>query len=330
MTKRKLTQSIGALALAATLLPWTVLADEGTTPRQWLERMATAAHQLNYEGTFVYSHDGHMQTMRIVHGYDDGHEKERLLSLSGPSREVLRDDEKVTCILPDDNEVVVERSGPRRPMPLKLPGSLEQLEKYYTLSDGGDERVAGFTARKIVIAPRDPYRYGHTFWLHDNNGLLLRSDLINNEGRVVEQMMFTSLNLFDHLPAKLLEPETEGRDVVWQRQSEVEDQVGADVPWKVADLPPGFVMDSHRRHVMPGNHAQVEHVVYSDGLASVSVFVEKEEGDTPGFVGHSQIGAVNAYARIANGYHITVVGEVPPLTVKQMAESVVAQAGHQQ
>ena len=327
MTRRHLKQGIGVLALAATLLPLVVSAQEEATPRQWLQRMAAAAHQLNYEGTFVYSHDGHMQSMRIVHGYDGGHEKERLLSLSGPSREVLRDDEQVTCILPDDNEVVVERSGPRRPLAFKQPTSVEQLEKYYTLNDGGDERVAGFMARKIVITPRDRYRYGHTFWLHGDNGLLLRSDLVNDSGKVIEQMMFTSLNLFDSLPEKLLQPQTEGRDVVWQRQSDVSDQVGTDVPWRVEDLPPGFVMDSHRRHAMPGNHALVEHVVYTDGLASVSVFVEREEGDNPGFIGSSRIGAVSAYARIADGYHVTVVGEVPPVTVKQMAESVVRQSG---
>ncbi len=311
---------LGGILLVVTLLP-EALAGE-FTPRQWLERMSQAAHQLNYDGTFVYSHDGHMQTMRIVHSSNNGIERERLLSLSGPSREVIRDNDKVTCILPDDNEVMVENTGPGRRLPLDLSARLGSLEQYYKFADGGDERIAGHNSRKIIISPLDSYRYGHALWLHHDKGLLLRSELYNEEGAVVEQLMFTALEFHDSLPAGLLEPETQGRDVVWQRDMERTVQPGEEELWRVGELPPGFVLENHRHHVMTGSSAQVEHLLFSDGLASVSVFIEPETEGNAGFIGGSRLGAVNAYTRSHQGHYITVVGEVPPLTARRIAESV--------
>lgn len=312
----------GGALLAVFLLPDAVAGATSLTPRQWLERMSQAAHELNYDGVFVYSHDGHMQSMRIIHSSSNGKERERLLSLSGPPREVIRDNEKVTCILPDDADVVVERSGPARLLPADLAERLETLEQYYSFRDGGDERIAGHPARKIVIAPRDHYRYGHALWLHHDTGLLLRSELYNEEGRIVEQLMFTSLQFHDSLAAALLEPETEGRDVVWQRDVERTAADGLPERWTVGELPPGFLLENHRHHFMAGATAPVEHLLFSDGFASVSVFIEAEEEGRDSFLGGSRLGAVNAYSRSHESHYITVVGEVPPVTARRIAESV--------
>jgi len=313
---------VGGVLLAAMLAPDVLAGETPQNPRLWLERMSQAAHQLDYDGTFVYSHDGHMQTMRIVHSSSNGTERERLLSLSGPSREVIRDSEKVTCILPDDNEVVVESTGPARRLPLDLPQRLETLERYYRFSDGGEERIAGHNARKIIIAPLDRYRYGHALWLHHDKGLLLRSELYNEEGRVVEQLMFTALEFYDTLPPGLLEPETRGRDVVWQRNRGSMEWHDAVESWTVGELPPGFVLENHRHHVINGTDAKVEHLLFSDGLASVSVFIEPEDDGREGFIGGLRLGAVNTYTRNHLGHYITVMGEVPPLTARRIAESV--------
>ncbi len=314
---------LSGLVLLAALLPQAGAAADGpTTPRQWLERMSGAAHGLNYEGTFVYLHDGQMQTMRIVHAAGKDGEKERLQSLTGPSREVIRDKDKVTCILPDDNEIVVEHTGPARLVPPDLANRLESLEKYYSFTDNGDERIAGVAAHRIRITPRDGYRYGHVFWLARDNGLLLRSVQLNEESRVVEQLMFTSVNFYDVLPQKLLESVNQGRDTLWQRQGQDQALAADGGDWVVGGLPPGFTLNSDRRHLMPGGQSPVEHLVFSDGLASVSVFVETEMAEGTSIVGPSRTGAVNAYGKVQDGHHITVVGEVPAVTVRQIAESV--------
>lgn len=303
-------------------------AEEARSARQWLEQMVQAAHQLNFEGVLVYSHAGHMQTLRIVHGRGAEGERERLLSLSGPQREVLRDNDKVTCILPDDNEIVIERTGPGRVIPLNLPKRIESLEQYYEIRLTETDRIAGYPAQKITITPRDHYRYGHVFWLHSNNGLLLRSELLSENKDIIESMMFTALQFHDTLPANLLEPETSGRDMVWQRQGQEDNTASAVPQWIVASPPPGFMLDNRRNHLMPGNRTHVEHLVFTDGLASVSVFVEQEQAAAAGFIGNSHMGAVNAHARLVDGHHVTVVGEVPAAAVRRIADSV-AQAGKQ-
>lgn len=321
MTHTMLRPLLGSALLLVSLVPQAFAADAAPSPRQWLERMSQAAHRLDYDGTFVYSHDGHMQTMRIVHSSHDGKERERLVSLSGPPREVMRDNDRVTCILPDDNAVVEASTGPARRLPIDLPSRLETLERYYNFSDAGSERIAGHDTRKILITPLDRYRYGHALWLHQDKGLLLRSELYNEEGRVIEQLMYTALEFHDQLPAGLLEPETRGRDVVWQRATPQAEWYDGAERWTVGQLPPGFVLENRRHHAMAGD-AQVEHLLFSDGLASVSVFIEQAGEQGEGLVGSLRLGAVNTFTRNLRGYSITVMGEVPLLTAQRIAESV--------
>lgn len=292
----------------------------------WLERMIRSAHQLNYTGTFVYQQDdGSLQSMKIIHAVNDSGERERLISLTGPSREVVRDRERVTCILPEDEPIVVEHTGTPRPFPVTLPRELEPLRDYYSIRLEGEERVAGLPARKVVIAPRDGYRYGQHFWLAADSGLLLRADVVNEEGKIVEQVMFTSLEVHEQIPASMLEPEQKGdsRVVELQRKPEPPAVPGKGTPlWRVADLPPGFSQQLQRNHYLPEKKFPVEHHVYSDGLASVSVFIEKREEDTNAFIGASSMGGVNAYGRVLDSHTVTVLGEVPPLTVERIARSL--------
>ena len=90
--------------------------------------------------TTVYLHDGKLDAMRIIHQNVGGDEKERLVSLTGSAREVIRDNQSVTCILPDSKSVMVGRSRPRQPFPV-LPRDLESLEKYYRFENVGDDRM---------------------------------------------------------------------------------------------------------------------------------------------------------------------------------------------
>lgn len=287
--------------------------------QQWLERMSAAAHELDYDGTFIYSHEGHLQVMRILHSNVGGVERERLLSLSGPLREVVRDKERVTCILPE-NDSVTEDTGPSRRLPVNLPSRLDALSRYYRFSEAGSDRVAGHRTHKLLITPRDTYRYGHAFWLHQEQGLLLRADLYNEEGQVLEQLIYTHLRLYDRLPAELLEPETQGRDSVWQRGATDLESSRSERHWRFVELPPGFMLENHRQHIMASGR-QVEHFLFSDGLASVSVFIEPEEADG-GLVSSLRLGAVNTYARSKQRYLITAMGEVPLRTVREIADAL--------
>jgi sigma-E factor negative regulatory protein RseB len=304
-------------------LPLLASADGGKQdPHYWLQRMVQATHNLNYQGTFIYEHDGHLQTMRIIHSADDGAERERLVTLSGPSREVIRNGDTVTCILPGNHSVVVERHHSVRPFPITLPSRLAQLERFYTLTLEGEDRIADLPARHIAIKPRDGYRYGHNIWLDEDSGLLLKAELVDEKGGMVEQLLFTSVEFFDRVPPHLLEPQTKGNELHRYKRQEEKDETVHNTGWRVVRLPPGFREEVHRRHYMPSLKAPVEHFVFSDGLASISVFIERHKQGAHNLIGTTRMGAVNAFGRLVDGHLVTVVGEVPPKTVKLVAESV--------
>lgn len=304
------------------LFPLRLTADEDVAT--WLERMVQAAHELNYTGTFVYQHGGSLQTMQIIHAVDEEGEHERLVSLSGPAREVIRDHDKVTCILPEDSSMILEQAGTPRSFPLIRPSLIEPLRQYYEFKLHGDDRIAGLKARHIAIIPRDQYRYGQNIWLAEDSGLLLRAEVLDEQGVIVEQVMFTSLELHDQIPEEMLAPQTEnpGRIVELGGDPGAEMSTEERARWEVTKLPPGFKQDMERWHSLPNKSEPVGHYLFSDGLASVSVFIEKNRDGTSGFTGTSRMGGVNAYGRRMNGYRATVVGEVPPITVKQIAESI--------
>jgi len=300
-------------------------ASDGPAPnnaRQWLDSMSGALQALNYDGTFVYLHDGKLEAMRIVHEATPGGEKERLIALTGSAREVLRDEKVVTCIMPDNKSVMVGQSRPRQPFP-EVPEDLGSLSPYYQLRDTGEDRIAGLMTRVIDITPRDQYRYGYRFWVDTTNFMLLKFELKDVDGTAIEQVMFTDLKVGERISPATLEPSLTGEGYNWFRQ-----EGGGDAPavtssaWTVALLPAGFKMtDSQRRRVRQGGE-HAEHMVFTDGLATVSVYVEKMQANQKEFTGLSNRGAMNAYGAVLGDHQVTVVGEVPAATVQSVAHSV--------
>ena len=294
--------------------------------RGWIERMNMASRTLNYSGTFVYQHQGQLEAMRIIHAADTNGERERLMSLTGPKREILRDNQVVTCILGDRESVHVNRSRPRSPFPASFPESLASLEQHYSFTLGDEDRVAGLACRVVEVRPQDAYRYGRRLCIHDASHLLLRSVLTDLQGDPVEQMMFTSVSFPKHISEQALLPDLNGADYSWKLEpEETPVEPGSDIPdtqWKVIRVPDGFTLTDHSWHQLSSHDAGVEHWVYSDGLASVSVYIEKAVGKQDDYQGVTHRGALNAYGTTVEGYYVTVVGEVPMQTVELIGKSV--------
>lgn len=312
------------LILGSLLGAGAALAEEGLAEVQhWLEKTFRAAHTLSYDGTFVYGHNGKLDAMRIVHSASQNGDRERLVALSGPMREVLRDDSVVTCILPDNKSVVVGKARPTKQLPPTFAIHVRKLSEHYRFALGGVERVAGRDARRLNIEPRDDYRYGYHLWIDTDTGLLLRSELLDENGEAVEQFMFTELRFLDEVPPALLEASIAGQEYTWyepQEQSSDTQQASSD--WVVSKLPGGFELDMHRKGLLSTSSKPVEHMIYSDGLSSVSVFIEDKSDAVHNLQGSSRMGAVNAYGRVLNGRHITIMGEVPPGTIQLIGESL--------
>ena len=260
--------------------------------------------------------------MRVIHVVAPDGERERLVSLNGSAREVLRDKDTVTCIMPDARLVWVDPRGPQRAFPKIMTEELTRLANFYDFRLGGTDRVAGRLVQEIAILPKDDYRYGYRLWLDLETALPLKSDLIDESGTAVEQMMFTHLSLPGKIDAALLEPETTGEAFSWQMETGAPEVADSDaLEWKSSRIPAGYSIKSTRLRALRDSPEPVQHTVFSDGLSSFSLYVERA-GDADGLRGPSRMGAVNAWGNRVGDVQITVVGEVPRATTKLVAMSV--------
>ena len=316
----KFLQKYLLLILASTLISVPVMADPAM---EWVQKMSMAMRNLNYRGDFVYLHENQLESMRISHYKDENGEKERLISLNGEAREVIRDNQNLTCIWPSSRKVVVDFSSKNTFSPIFIPDDIARLEKFYEMKLLGEDRIADMSTVVVHINPRDKYRYGIKFWINDKSGLMMKSNLINEEGKVVEEVMFTHLKLFDgeeKLIVDTMPKIDESFTLVRYHVGDSSTSIAADNSWQVSATPGGFRRDSVLKRQIPGTDQFVQQMIYTDGLASLSIFIEKKTSDTSS--GMSSMGAVNAYIRILNDYSVTAIGEVPAVTVKLLAESV--------
>lgn len=291
----------------------------------WLSKMHHASHMMNYEGTFVYGENNELTSMKISHAvYPEG-EMEHLISLDGSGREVIRTGNTVTCILPDKKSVVVEKGKLNGTFPPKFPVTITHLSEFYNFHVAQDDRVAGRKAKKLLIKPRDNYRYGHDLWVDAETGLLLKDHLVSEKGKSVEQFMFTRIEYPKNISKDHFAHNDATKDFTWhhaKKPTPGSDGAVESMHWKVTQTPPGFMPEMKRHQNIPMSAMPVEHFIFSDGLASVSVFVEKKMKNSKNLIGSSMMGAVNAYGRLVGDYYVTVVGEVPHATVKMIGDSV--------
>ena len=296
-----------------------VLAEDAA---DWLQRAATAARQQTYAGTLVYQHAGRNETSRLLHMVDEKGEHEKLVNLDGPAREVIRNNEQVRCYYPDAKIIRVEPRTYRNVFPSLLPQQLDTLAGYYFFRKAEIARIAGVETQAVLFEPKDGMRYGHKLWADMTTGLLLKAQLLNERNVPIEQFAFTDIQIGVKIERDSVRPTYSPPPTDWQmRESLASDVVQQDTGWTVKELPPGFskVVEGYR--TLRGKVGPVVHIVYTDGLVAVSVFVEPMP-QTPQPIGLSQQGGINVYSRQLDDRLVTVLGETPGTTVRQIAYSV--------
>lgn len=313
------------LLLAAVAMP--VFAADG--PAEWLVRISEAAREANYRGVIFYQAPNTQETLRVVHRFQDGIELERVQTLTGLPREIIKQDDKVICLLPRDRKVTVDRPTPKALFPGLTPARVAQIGEVYEFDDLGQARIAGRVCRGIAVTPRDDFRYGYEVWADEATAVPLKVNLVGRNGAVLEQMMFTQIEFPERIPDSALQSELDPGQHAQITQMARTAPAQPPLPGAVARferLPPGFkVMQRELRPTADGK-GMVEHLLLSDGLSAVSVFRARKAVPTRVFQGVSQMGAVHAYGRMQGTVHITVVGEAPPETVRLIGESLKADA----
>ena len=284
----------------------------------WLDKMTRAMEVNNYQGTLIIRQADKVDALFVQHGIDKSGVWESLEFLNGESRKVIRKKDTVKTIFPERELVTISHEIERNPFHPQLPKNLSNLKQYYNIQLAGQGRIARKNAQILEIKPKDRFRYGFKFWLDIDTGLLLRCDLMNKDD-VVEQLMFSELTVLNKSPESLAETEYKNFQSVDLDLGRHQQAVNV---WNADQLPDGFMLTRSSTKPSSAGSGLVHQMVYSDGIASVSVFVEKQMSAQKALSGVSKMGAVNAFGMPVNGHQVTVIGEVPVDTVRLIGQSI--------
>lgn len=316
------------LAVAAWLYSSVVVA--APSGEDWLQRMADAVEFLNYEGSLVYMSPGRAETFRVFHRVERNKVTERLIAMDGAGVEIIRNDAVVICIFPESHSVVVEarKVGSKQSNPLqsRLPAYTSSLNEHYRLSVMPDERILDRAATVIDIAPRDEYRYGYRLWLDADTAMPLKTQLIGDSDTMpIEEIRFTEISMPDTVAVSSVQTGLDTAGYSWMLQNNKPGPAIADKrvgSWFAENPPAGFELVMNAVVVTQDSPVPRTHLVYSDGLATVSVFVDMGVAASEQAQGLSMMGAANAYSVMRDGLLVTAIGEVPPRTVEQFVDSM--------
>lgn len=313
-----MSRTLGALLLV-TVAGW---AQAQTTPEalDWLRKIYQATEKLSYSGTFVYQQGDRTETSRITRLAGAAGGIEKLEVLDGAPREILRTRDEIRCYLPESRTVKVDRRSDAREFPALLPAQVDGLAEHYVITLGPMRRIAGFDCQAIVLTPKDDLRYGYRLWADARTGMLLKAQTFDRDGHTMEQFAFTHLEI-GNVPRERLRPprSTQGWRV---EQAGVAPADLSQSGWRVGAELPGFRKIIEIRRMLRDTQP-VAQMVYSDGLAAVSVFIEPMPGRAEAArIGISSMGAVNVYTREVANHLVTVVGEAPAASVQRIGNTV--------
>ena len=312
----------GALALA--MAPALQAGEAELEPAQRLVRMSEAARTASYQGVLFYQGAESSESMRITHRFLDGVERERVQSIKGEPREIIKQDGRVICLLPKDRKVTLDRPTPQGLFPGLTAERVAQIGEVYEFDDLGTTHIAGRACRGIAITPKDQFRYGYEIWADQQTHVPLKVNLMGNDGQVLEQMVFTEIDYPASIPDSAFETSPAAAQAAAQapaqpvRAASVPGQAGL----HLSQLPPGFRVTMRDVRVLPRGAGTVEHLLVSDGLSAISIFSARKQHTAKSLRGSSQMGAVNAYGRMLGRMHVTVVGEAPPATVRLIGDNL--------
>ncbi|MEO8203830.1 MAG: MucB/RseB C-terminal domain-containing protein [Betaproteobacteria bacterium] len=318
-----------ALAFLLCLLPGVALSQAQPQAQQsldaagWLKKIYQASQKLSYSGTFVYRQGERSESSRITRVVDGNLDMEKLEALDGVRREIVRRGDEVRCYLPDSKTVKVDLRSKHPSFPALVPAKNALLSDQYTVSKEETARIAGYDCQAIALKPKDDLRYGYKLWADMATGMLLKARILNENGEAVEEFTFTQLSIGGHIDREALKSSFAAQSRQWRVENAgVAPADTGRSGWSVSPAIPGFQKVIELKRLLRPSR-RVSQIVYSDGLAAVSVFIEQlEPRQEPVREGLSTMGAVNIYTRQLGDHLVTVVGEAPAKTVRQIADTV--------
>ena len=299
------------------------VAAPGDDPIAWLQRAAQAARTTTFAGTFVHTNGDRTSTVRITHTVRGSEEHERIEPLDAPAYEIVRRNDEMFCYFPDAKTVKLDRRTTARFFPSLFSAPASTIAANYDVKLGTTERVLGYDCRWIRLEPHDALRFTQRFCSDTATGLVLRAKVLSDQQQVIEQYTFTDLKVGPGAAHTDLRSIFEARVRRWISDARPLDEAqAAQTGWSVAQPPQGFEKIAELKRPLAGRAQPVPQIVLSDGLASLSVFVEPNAPTTRNAEVSNENGTTSFFVHPAGDYVVTVLGEVPLATAQQVARSV--------
>ena len=318
--KRIIVQFVGITLLFA--VSFGVVADPAADGWIALQKSALAARQLGYRGVFVYQSGESSSAVQITHMYDGHKEYTHSIVMDGQKKELLNEGGDLIIYNPKKEKVMVEKRHSKNIFPGLLPEDISLIKTNYQVRLNGSERTAGRDAKVIMLEPKDKYRYGYKLLTDSDYGLLLKAITLNDRNEMLEQIGFTQLDMLELGNLDWFQPSnTFGKSLEMEQARFTKDSPTL-TNWTISNLPAGFIKIDQMRRVVNGKTTNTTQVIYSDGLAYVSLFIEPLSKGANGKMGHTSVGLTNFYANVQDGYQLMAVGEVPKDTVTTLVKGV--------
>lgn len=294
---------------------------------EWLTRMHEASRQRSYIGTLVVSAGSSMSASKIWHVCDGAQQMERVDTLTGAPRTTIRRNKEVITFVPDAKTAIVEKRESLGMFPELLRTPSNVIPQFYSAQEVGVQRIAGHVADMVEILPRDDLRFGYRIWSERQTGLVVKLQTLGERGTVLEQVAFSELQLDAPVSMEKLTKlmkDTRGYEV---HKPLLKKTTAEAEGWRLKEPVPGFTpMSCHTRDT-PGAGAQGSSAssmqwVFSDGLASVSLFVEPFDSQRHSQESVAEVGATHSVNRRVGDYWLTVIGEVPAPTLRRFAAAL--------
>ncbi|MCC6473966.1 MAG: MucB/RseB C-terminal domain-containing protein [Burkholderiales bacterium] len=289
----------------------------------WLQKAYAATRNLSFSGTFVYQQGGQSETSRITRIVEGELAREKLETLDGTPREVVRTGEQVLCYLPASTTLRIDRQTGQPVFPGAFTGRLSDIAGNYTARKQAMDRVAGYDCQVIVLEPRDRMRYGQKLWVEAQTGMLLKAKTFDENGAVVEQFAFTQIQLGGTFAPELLRSRFESAGKSWRvEDAQVIERDLSREGWQIREGVSGYRKIAEMTRTL-GGIPGVGHIVLSDGLAAMSVFIEPAKSRVlRSLPVLTRYGAISVYARQLGAHRVTAVGEAPLQGVRAIANAV--------
>jgi len=293
---------------------------------QVLQKAAVAARALSYQGIFVCQSGKQSKSVQITHMFTDKGEFSRNVLLDGTPRQLLSQGNDLVIYNQKNEKVVIEKRHGQNMFPAVLPTNLDSIRANYALHSGESERIADRQAQIYLLESKDGLRYSYKLWVDSEYGLLLKSVLLNSHNEVIESIAFNQIGLIHVAGLDWFRPKIDSKkNYVMEDEVTTSADTGVANAWSIKELPAGYRKVDQMIRMVHGKTLPVTHVVFSDGMAYVSLFIEPANLKSKASTKATQavVGNTSYYMNVTDGYQVTVVGEVPEITAAQIGNAVI-------